>query len=65
MVAGAIAPGCLELQYHLPGAVHTQALIGNRRAGDVAAQLLQPLPVIGCNAYTCMLAEAVGIGAEC
>ena len=65
MVAGAIAPRRLELRHHLPGAVHTQALIGNRGAGDIAAQLLESTPIIGCHAYPGVQTKAVGIGAEC
>ena len=64
MVTGAVAPRRLELQHRLPGAVHTQPLIGNCRTSDIAAQLLQPLPVIGCDAYAGMQAETVGVGAE-
>ena len=32
MVAGAIAPRRLEFQHHLPGAVDTKPLVGDRRA---------------------------------
>ena len=45
VVAGAIAPRRLEFQHHLPGAVDTEPLVGDRRAGDIAAQLFEPLPV--------------------
>ena len=34
MVAGAITLRRPELQHHRPGAVHTQALVGNPRAGE-------------------------------
>jgi hypothetical protein len=34
MAAGAIAPRRLELQYDVPSAVHTQALVEDRRAGN-------------------------------
>lgn len=36
-MAGAIALGGLELHHHLPRAVHTTAVTGDHRAGDVAA----------------------------
>ena len=65
VVAGAIAPRRLELQHDLPGAVHTEPLIGNRRAGDIAAQLLQPTPVIGRATHAGVQAETVGVGAKC
>ena len=35
VVAGAIAPSCFQLQHHLPSAVHTEPLVGDRRAGDI------------------------------
>jgi hypothetical protein len=65
MVAGAIVPRRLELQDDVPGAIHTEPLVGNRRAGDVAAQLFESTPVIGCNVHPGMQTEAVGIGTEC
>ena len=34
---GAVAPGGLELEHHLPGCVGLHALVGQCRAGDVAA----------------------------
>ena len=63
VVAGAVAPRRLELQ-HLSSTVQAQALVGNRRAGDVTAQLLQPLPVTGCATHPCVQAEPVGVGAQ-
>jgi DNA-binding transcriptional LysR family regulator len=44
---GAVAPGGLQLQHHLPGSVDLHALVGQSRAADVAAQLFQPLAVVG------------------
>jgi hypothetical protein len=38
-VRGAVAPGCLELEYDLTRGVGFHALVGQRRARDVAAQL--------------------------
>ena len=63
-VAGAISPCRLELQHHLPGAVHTQAFIGNCRASEVAAQLFEPLPIIGCATHACVQVEAMCVGAQ-
>ena len=39
----AVAPGCLELEHHLPGGGGLHAFVGQRRARDVAAQLV-PAP---------------------
>jgi hypothetical protein len=44
-VRGAVAPSRLQLQYHLPGGVAPPSLVGQRRAGDVAAQLDGAAPV--------------------
>ena len=52
-VGGAAAPGCLELEYHLPGGVGLHAFVGHCRSGDVAAQLLQRLPVVGRAILSC------------
>ena len=44
-----LAPSChaiLRFSTTCPGAVHTQALVGNRRSGEIAAQLFRPLPVL-------------------
>jgi hypothetical protein len=46
----ALTAGCLELQRHVPGGVCLYALVGQRRARDVAAQLLQRLAVAGASA---------------
>ena len=43
----------LELQCHLSGDVPLHALAGQRRAGDVAARLLQRLAVIGGAVHSC------------
>ena len=47
---GAVAPGGLELEHHLSGGVRLHALVGQRRAGDVAAQLFQRLAIIAAAA---------------
>ena len=43
--------GVLSWSLHLPGGVALHPLVGQRRAGDVAAQLLQRFTVIGVTAY--------------
>lgn len=48
---GAVALGCLRLEHQLTGGVGLHALVGQGRPGDVAAQLLQRLPVVGCAAH--------------
>jgi hypothetical protein len=48
-VRGAIAPRRLELQLHLAGGVELNPFVRQRRSGDVAAQLLQPLAVVRIN----------------
>ena len=50
-VRGPVTPGGLELEHHLPGGVGLHALVGQCRAVDVAAQLLQRLAVIGGTAH--------------
>jgi hypothetical protein len=62
-MARAIAIRRLELQHHLSGVVHTHPLVGDHRARDVAAQVLERLASLGGAPYSCMKAETVGIGA--
>ena len=45
-VRAAVAPGGLELEFHLPCIVELHSLVCQRRPGDVAAQLLQPLALV-------------------
>ena len=61
---GPVAPGGLELEHHLPGGVGLYALVGERRAGDVAAKLLQRLAVVGAAAHGSVQAETVDIDAQ-
>ena len=63
-VRGADAPGCLELEHHLPGCVGLNALVGQCRTGDGAAQSRQRLAVIGGAAHSGMQVETVEIGAQ-
>ena len=61
---GAVAPGCLELEHHLPGGVGLHAFVGQCRAGDVAAQLFQRLAVFGRAAHRSVQAEPIVVGAQ-
>ena len=63
-VRGAVAPGGLQLEHHLTGGVGLHAFVGQRPAGDVAAQLLQRLAVVGAAAHGAVQAEAVDVSAE-
>ena len=56
-VRGAVAPGGLQLQHDLPGAVALHPLVGQRRPRDGAAKLLQRLAVIGAAAHGGVQAE--------
>jgi hypothetical protein len=49
---------------YLPGGVGLNTLFGQGRAGDVAAQLLQRLPVIGGAARGSVKTETVDVGAQ-
>ena len=62
-VRAAVAPGCLQPEHHLSGAVDLHALIGQRRARDVAAQLLECLAVMGSAAHGGVQAFALLFGA--
>jgi len=46
-MGGAVFVGTLQLQYHVAGAVTLEPFVGDRRAGDIAAQVLQFLALIG------------------
>ena len=62
-VRGAVTPGCLQPEHHLPGAVDLNTLVGQRRARDVAAQLLERLAVSGSAAHGGVQAFALLFGA--
>jgi hypothetical protein len=49
-VGGAVLVGALQLQHHLAGAVKLEPLIGDRRTGDIAAQVLKLRALIGAAA---------------
>ena len=63
-VRGAVAPRCLELWHHLSGGVGLHPFLDKCRTGDVQAQLLQRLPVVGAAAHDNVQAEPVGVGAQ-
>ncbi len=58
------APDALELEHHLARGVCLHTFVGQRRAGDVAAQLLQRLAVVGAAAHGGVQAEPVDVGAQ-
>ena len=61
---GAVAPGCLEFERHARGAVSAQLIVGEGRAGDIAAQPGEPVTVIGPAARRRMQTEAGDLDAE-
>jgi len=63
-VRGAVAPGGLQPQHHLPGRVALHALVGRGRAGDVAAQLLQLAALVGIASQRGVQAETLLLGAQ-
>ena len=63
-VRGALAPGCLQPEHHLPGAVDLHTLAGQRRARDVAAQLLECLAVMGSAAHGGVQTETLLVGTQ-
>ncbi len=58
-MGGPVVVGALELQHDIAGAVECQPFIGDGGAGDVAAQTLKLLALIGGAAYLGMETEAV------
>ena len=63
-VRRAIAPRRLELQLHLTGGVDLHPLVGQRRPGDVAAQLFQPLAVVRFDPDCGVQTEPVDVGTQ-
>jgi hypothetical protein len=62
-MGGAVAPGALELEHDLSGSIAREPFVGNRRAGDVAAQAFELLALMGATAYCRMQAETVRVDA--
>ena len=63
-MGGAVLIGALQLQHHLPVAVAFEPFVGNRRAGDVAAQVFERLALIGAATHRRVQAKAVRVGAQ-
>jgi hypothetical protein len=63
-VRGAVAPGAFELQHDITSASALEPFVGDRRAGDVAAQAFEVLALMRATAHRGMQAEAVRIGAQ-
>ena len=63
-VRGVVTPGCLQPEHHMPGAVDLNTLVGQRRARDIAAQLLECLAVIGSAAHRRVQAETLLVGTQ-
>ena len=61
-MGGAVFERALQLQHDLAGAVTLEPFVGDRRAGDIAAQVLQFLALIGAPAHRRMEAKAVEFG---
>ena len=50
-MGGAVALGALELQHDLAGWIALEPFVGNRRAGDIAAQAFELLALMGATAH--------------
>jgi hypothetical protein len=62
-MGGPVLVRTLELQHDIAGVVEFESFIGNRGAGDVAAQLLEFLALIHGTTYLGMEAESLYVGA--
>jgi hypothetical protein len=63
-MGGAVFVRTLQLQHDLAGAVTLEPIIGDRRAGDIAAELLEFGTLIGAPAHRRMKAKAVRVGTQ-
>jgi ABC transporter substrate binding protein len=63
-MGGAVFVGTLQLQHDLAGAVTFEPFVGDGRPGDIAAELLEFLALIGAPAHCRMEAKAVRIDAQ-
>jgi hypothetical protein len=61
---GPVAPRRLEPELDLAGGVELDPLVRQRRPHDVAAQLLQPLAVMGFDPHRRVQTEPVDVGAQ-
>ena len=57
-VRGSVAPGALQLQHDVARRIFLEPLVGNRGAGDVAAQAFERLALMRGAAHPGMQAEA-------
>lgn len=63
-VRGAVAPGALQLQHDVTRRIFLEPLVGDRGAGDVAAQPFELLALMRAAAHAGMQAEAVRLDAQ-
>ncbi len=63
-VRGAVARWCLELELHLACIIELHSLVCQRRPGDGAAQLLQPLALVCFDPHGRVQTEAVDVGTQ-
>ena len=63
-MGGAVFECALQLQHDIAGAITLEPFVGDRRAGDIAAQVLQFLALIGALAHRSMEAKAVRVGTQ-
>ena len=50
-MGGAVAPGALELEHDLAGWIAFEPFVGNRGAGDIAAQAFELLALMSATAH--------------
>jgi hypothetical protein len=63
-MSGAIFVRTLQLQHDLAGAITFEPFVGDGRAGDIAAELLQFFTLIGAPAHRRMQAKAVRVDVQ-
>ena len=63
-MGGAVFVRTLQLQHDLAGAVTLEPFVGDGRPGDIAAELLEFLALIGAPAHRRMEAKAVRVDAQ-
>ena len=63
-MGGAVFVGTLQLQHDLAGAVTLEPFVGDGRSGDIAAELLEFLALIGAPAHRRMEAKAVRVDTQ-
>ena len=63
-MGGAVFVRTLELQHDLAGAIALEPFVGDGRPGDVAAELLEFLTLIGAPAHRRVQAKAVRVDTQ-